>query len=95
MNSTPQIPGPAGWAKHDETVAVECHRQRAATTRLTIKLLAFIVIGCLLAGAWFFRWQITPVQHGDGLGVAYMLNRWTGEHYVLRFEQKMEVKLEK
>lgn len=41
--------------------------------------------------AWFFRWDITPVARGDGLGVAYMVNRWTGSVYMLHGVNRIEV----
>lgn len=52
-----------------------------------------IVVTVLLAGAWFFRWAVTPINHGDSMGGAYMLNRWTGALYYVRFDEQTEVKL--
>ena len=50
-----------------------------------------IVVAFLLAGGWFFRWEVTSVAGGDGGGRAYMLNRWTGMLYFLNGYQRAEV----
>lgn len=50
-----------------------------------------IVVAVLLAGGWFFRWEVTSVAGGDGGGRAYMLNRWTGALYYLSNYQRSEV----
>ena len=54
-----------------------------------------IVVVVLLAGAWAFRWEVTPINHGDGLGGAYMVNRWTGSVYFVRGWERSEVKSSK
>ncbi len=54
-----------------------------------------IIVAVLLAGGWFFRWEVVPVSSGDNAARAYMLNRWTGAIYFLRHEEMREVKLEK
>jgi len=64
-----------------------------ALRRLTRKAVAYMIAVAFLALAgWFFRWDITPVQHGNGLGGVYMINRWTGTVYFLDYLERIEVK---
>lgn len=54
-----------------------------------------IVVAVLLAGGWFFRWEVTPISGVEGAARAYMLNRWTGTIYILWNEERLDVKLSK
>jgi len=41
---------------------------------------AIAVVLVLVALGWLLRWQVVPLNVGDGWhGKALMLNRWTGE----------------
>ena len=51
-----------------------------------------IVVTVLLAGGWFFRWEVIPTTGAEGPVRAYMLNRWTGTIYILWNEELMDVK---
>jgi len=63
---------------------------KAAPMKLTAILLIFIV---LIALAWAFRWEITPVSGGpNNQASAYMQNRWTGELYLLYSAQTIKVR---
>lgn len=42
------------------------------------------VAAALLFCAWFFRYDVTPIASGDGMGGAYILDRWTGDVRFLR-----------
>jgi len=58
--------------------------------KLTALLLVAIV---LIALAWAFRWEITPVSGGpNNQASAYMKNRWTGELYLLYSAQTIKVR---
>ena len=56
---------------------------------------ALYVVLTIALGAWFFRWDVTPVPRADAFGVAYMVNRLTGTAYMLRGNSKVEVIIEK
>lgn len=51
-----------------------------------------IVVVVLLAGGWFFRWEVTPITGVEGFARAYMLNRWTGTIYLLWGDERLDVK---
>lgn len=59
------------------------------------KAILAIIVAVLLAGAWFFRWEVTSVAGGEGGGRAYMLNRWTGTLYFMSGYQRAEVEIVK
>lgn len=42
----------------------------------------------LLVLAWFFRWEVVPVQ---GIAAFYKVNRWTGTTYLCRVSACQEV----
>lgn len=56
-----------------------------------MKPLIFSLAVAVLFLAWFFRWDITPIANGDRWGGAYMLNRFTGDVYVLHGTNKLDV----
>ena len=59
-----------------------------------ISILAFVgVVIAFLFGAWFFRWNVMPVHTGEGPATAYMVDRITGEVFVLHRDEKYPVKL--
>lgn len=43
-----------------------------------------LVLAALFFQAWLFRYEVTPIMAGDGLGGAYVLDRWSGEVRFLR-----------
>jgi len=51
-----------------------------------------IALVALVALAWAFRWDVTPLHGGDSSGGAYMVNRWTGTVYFVRGFYMTEVK---
>lgn len=56
-----------------------------------MKIYALILVSALLALAWVFRWDITPIDGGESSGRAYLLNRLTGTIYYLDKDEKYEV----
>ncbi|OYZ78926.1 MAG: hypothetical protein B7X65_15665 [Polaromonas sp. 39-63-25] len=61
---------------------------KAANARLTMKLIATVVLVLLFGLGWMFRWEITPIDGGESIGAAYMQNRWTGDVYYVRMEEQ-------
>ena len=90
-SSIPQVPGPGGWEKPDREVDIARIIKTAETQRLSRWLLAGLAAIVLIALAWAFRWEITPITNGEGMGSAYMLNRWTGSMYYVRIDERVEV----
>jgi hypothetical protein len=56
-----------------------------------MKILIFNIAISVVCIAWFFRWDITPISNGDRWGGAYMLNRLTGDVYVLHGTNKLDL----
>ena len=57
-----------------------------------MRIWMFFAAACLaLSAAWFFRLELVAINHGDGMGGAYLMNRWTGRVYFLRGTERMEV----
>lgn len=88
MSSLPQVPGPGGWSQHDHEVRLAYETNKAAHARLTMKLIATVVLVLLFGLGWMFRWEITPIDGGESIGAAYMQNRWTGDVYYVRMEEQ-------
>ena len=59
------------------------------------KNITLIVVGAGILLGWFFRLDVTPINSGDGIGAAFVLNRWTGESYYTRGYSKGEVRANK
>lgn len=51
----------------------------------------YIILAAILV-AWFFRWDVVAVPRGDAIGVAYMINKWTGSVYMLHGSNIIEVR---
>ena len=90
-SSIPQVPGPGGWEKHDREVDTARMIQTAETQRLTRWVLAGLAAIVLIALAWACRWEVTPITNGEGMGSAYMLNRWTGSMYYVKIDERVVV----
>lgn len=52
----------------------------------------YLVIAALIIAAWFFRWDVNTQHRGDGVGPAYVLDRWTGALYFATSQRIREIK---
>ncbi|MBI5276469.1 MAG: hypothetical protein HY854_08405 [Burkholderiales bacterium] len=65
--------------------ALESMRARHASRRRTGIVAALILMALL---AWFFRWEVQPLQGRTG---AYVLDRWTGDIFILDGDERLLV----
>lgn len=56
------------------------------------KYASVLVLGAVLFGAWFFRWDLEQIPNGDGAGAIFMLNRITGETFIVHGGTRFPVK---
>lgn len=64
--------------------------------RLKVSRTRWIVVCVLLLliwFCWFFRWNVEPVTRGDGAPTAYLLDRISGQLFVVIREEKDPVRL--
>jgi hypothetical protein len=59
-------------------------------TATEIKFAVLIAVAIL---GWFFRYDLQVITAGDRAGVAYMLNRWTGNVFLVTPSQMREIKV--
>lgn len=49
---------------------------------MTTKFLALSIVAILITIIWLTRWEVVPLPMNDA-PVAYQLDRWTGDVYLL------------
>jgi hypothetical protein len=58
---------------------------------MQLKFLVAVASVLLVITGWFFRWEIAVIPNGQGTGIAYMLNRWTGSVYAVIGKRRIKV----
>lgn len=79
---------------------IEARNERLALEREILRLkvsrtrwIVFCVVLFLVWLGWFFRWNVETVARGDGAPTAYLLDRISGQLFVVIREEKTPVSL--
>ena len=59
--------------------------------KYVVNLASVVALVAVLFFAWFFRWNVVPAPDTDGRPIVYMLDRITGEVFVLHGVTKVKV----